>query len=170
MKIISYIDPEIISAILYFLYVMISLATLMTLLIYLPLYLKKDQKERKNNRNKLNYIEKTYQQIELAAKSKYYRANLAQILAKGFAFKSGYSFLSFSNIIQLLKDDKIDIPQRIKSFLLESAEFYNTFLDNKIDDLPALKIKKILNNLKNKVNKEKIIEEAIELLYKKFNE
>ncbi len=174
MQIISYIDPTVIAFILYYFYMMISIASLATLLIYLPIYLKKEEEEEiKRKRLQFNYLENIYQQIEFAGKSKYYRSSIATLLAKGFAFKSGYPLATYGQISQLLKEGKIDIPEDIKDFIISSAEFYTTFSDSNPDsniyESIISKILKSLTKLKNEQVEAEQLEKAIEALYKKFN-
>ncbi|MCR4422270.1 MAG: hypothetical protein GYA61_00270 [Spirochaetales bacterium] len=168
--IISYIDPRTIAFTLYYLYIMVCVASLVTLLIYLPFYLKRtDEEDKKRKKIRFNYLENLFWQIEFAKKSKYYRGNIAGLLAKGFAFKSGYPLATYGQISELIKEDKIDIPNEVKDFIIEAAEFYSSFSDSDIYDSFLSKLLKSLTKKKNYIDQEKQLERAIELLFKKFN-
>ena len=168
MQIISYIDPREIAFILYFFYMMISVVSLATLLVYLPTYLKKEEEARKI-KTRFNYLEEIYQQIEFAKKSKYYKANISNMILKGFAYKSGYVNINYNKLSQLIKDNKIDIPLSIKDFLIESSEFYSDYYQIKPWYSKILSFLSFFSKEKELKNSEILLEKAIELLYEKFN-
>ncbi len=177
MIVFSYIDPRIIASTLYALYILISLTSLLTLLIYLPYYLKKDEKKIDYKYKKTNYLEKLNSQLEHANNSKYFRAIIYQLIAKCFAFKSGYYIVNLSDLIQLLKEDKIEIPSDVKNSILESIKFYSSFTDRTdYSDYKNSYLKFIKDILTNPFKNErrhshaKKLEDSINLVYKKLYE
>lgn len=167
-KIISYIDPRIIAASLYLLYMAISIGSLATLLIYIPFYLKKDDDKIKKLNNKNDYIQNVANQIEFAIKSKYFRASLARLIGKGLAFKDGYIMVSVSDTINLIKENKINMPDEIKEFLIESLEFYSSFQSIHKENLSISSFLKYF--LKKQTDPQDKIDKTIKYLYNRFND
>lgn len=169
MKIISYVDPSVIAATLYLLYIVISLGSLFTLLIYLPFYLKKNEKKKEENLwEEVDLLQNLQDLIESSSKSKYFRSQLAQSIAKAFAFKAGYPMVTVSEALALLKENKIDLPSDIKDFLIESIEFFSN-INN--ENLFGFYFKKTIAFFKKNNEKDKyIMQRTINLLYERFFE
>jgi len=156
----------------------LSVASLVALLIYIPSYLKKEEKKDSNikfkekykTNSKINILKELNYQIEESKKSKYYRANLTQLIAKCFAFTSGYPLVTLNELMELIKKDKINLPEDIKNFIVNSMTIYSSFSENDETGIFDNLINKLLKKLKNesKLNKQ-LIYESIDILYNQLD-